>query len=95
MTPTIIYRPAGDIDDIVTEHGLAMVAVLDAHPERVLVMGSEQATNYLRESLPQFLADLPPTTWPYSDGMRYVWAKVETHRFSDHSPEATTSATTS
>ncbi len=32
--------------------------------------------NYLRESLPQFLADMPPTTWPYSDGVRYVWAKV-------------------
>ncbi len=76
-----------------------MVAVLDAHPEKVLVMESEQATeqerNYLRESLPQFRADTPPTTWPYSDGMRYVWAKVETHKFSDHSPEASTSATTS
>ncbi len=54
MTPTIIYRPAGDVDNIVTEHGVAMVAVLDDYPEKVLVMESEQATeqerNYLRKS---------------------------------------------
>lgn len=40
--------------NIVTEHGVAMVAVLDDYPEKVLVMESEQATeqerNYLRKS---------------------------------------------
>ncbi len=79
---TIIYRPAGNVDDIVTEHGVAMVAVLDDYPDKVLVMESEQATQqereYLHEYLPDFLEATPPETWTHGEGMRYVWARVET-----------------
>ncbi len=79
---TIVHRAAGDVDDIVTEHGVAMVAILDDYPEKVLVMESEQATEqeraYLRQSLPQFLASTPSQAWPWQDGMRYVWAIIET-----------------